>query len=169
MIAEIRPVRERPSPLSVVLLSLLAWLCAMLQVGFFNRLPLLGFPIELTLVAVCMIGWRRGSLTGAVAGIVGGYVLDSLSATGLSLCPLLLLAAGVVMGLLAERLFDHPVTYLLSLLPIGIVFSLYRALTSESVGFAGKARCFGVVLLGIVLAAIVLELPRAVRYYKKRK
>ncbi len=169
MIGNIRPVRERPSPLSVVLLCLLTWLCAMLQIGFLNRLPLFGAPIELTLVAVCMIGWKKGALTGAVTGLVGGYVLDSLSGTGLSLGPLLLLAAGVMMGYLAERLFDRPITYLLSLLPVGILFSLYRAIAGEAAGFGGRAAHFGAVLLGVVIAGILIELPHMVRYYKKRK
>lgn len=169
MIGDIRPVRERPAPLSVLLLCLLVWLCAMFQIGFLNRLPLLGSPIELTLVVVCMIGWRKGALLGAVTGMVGGYLLDSLSSTGISLCPLLLLAAGVLMGMLAERLFHHSVTYLIALLPVGVAFSLFRALMSEAATFGGKARVFGATLLGIVLAAVLLELPALVRYYKKRK
>ena len=169
MIGDIRPVRERPSPLSVVLLCLLVWLCAMLQVGFLNRLPLLGSPIELTLIVVCMIGWRKGALMGAITGMIGGYVLDSLSNAGVSLCPLLLLAAGVLMGVLAERLFHHPITYLIALLPVGVAFSLYRAIFSEAAGFGARACMFGATLLGMVLAAVILELPRTVRYYKKRK
>ncbi len=169
MIGDIRPVRERPAPLSVILLCLLVWLCAMFQIGFLNRLPLLGAPIELTPVVVCMIGWRKGALTGAIAGTVGGYVLDSLSVTGVSLCPLLLLAAGVLMGILADRLFRHSITYLISILPVGIVFALYRAIVSEAAGFGGKARTFGAMLLGILVAATLLELPALIRYYKKRK
>ena len=169
MIGDIRPIRERPSPLSVVLLCLLVWLCAMLQVGFLNRLPLFGAPIELTLVAVCMIGWKKGATAGAVTGLVGGFMLDSLSSTGLVLCPLLFLAAGVVMGLLAERLFDRPVTYLISLLPVGLAFSLYRALTCEAVGLGAKARYFGAALLGILPAGVIVALPWAIRYYKRKK
>jgi hypothetical protein len=141
----------------------------MFQVGFLHRLPLFGAPMELTLIAVCMIGWKKGALTGAIVGTVGGYVLDSLSSTGISLCPLLFLAAGVLMGLLAERLFDRPVTYLLALLPVCIMFSIYRAFTSEAVGFADKALYALAVLFGAVLAGIVVELPAAIRYYKRRK
>lgn len=169
MIGDIRPVRERPAPLSVILLCLLVWLCATFQIGFLNRLPLLGTPIELTLVAVCMIGWRKGALTGAITGLFGGYVLDSLSNTGVCLCPLLLLAAGALMGILAERLFRHSITYLISLLPVGVAFALYRALIGEAAAFGGKARTFGATLLGILLAAIILELPALIRYCKKRK
>ena len=169
MIGDIRPVRERPAPLSVLLLCLLVWLCAMFQIGFLNRLPLLGSPIELTPVVVCMIGWRKGALLGAVTGMVGGYLLDSLSSTGISLCPLLLLAAGVLMGMLAERLFQHSVTYLIALLPVGVAFSLFRALMSEAATFGGKARTFGAALLGILLAAVLLELPALIKQYKKRK
>lgn len=169
MIGDIRPVRERPSPLSVILLCLLVWICAMFQVGFLHRLPLFGAPMELTLAVVCMIGWRRGALTGAIVGTVGGYVLDSLAGTGVSLCPLLFLAAGVLMGLLAERLFDRPITYLLSLFPVCISFFLYRAIASEAVGFGGKVLYALAVLFGAVLAGIIIELPVAVRYYKRRK
>ena len=170
MIGDIRPVRERPAPLSVILLCLLTWLCAMFQIGFLNHLPLLGAPIELTMVVVCMIGWRKGALTGAITGLFGGYVLDSLSVTGVSLCPLLLLAAGVAMGLLADRLFRHSLTYLIALLPVGVAFALYRALfSSEAATLGGKARALGATLLGIVIAAILLELPALIRYYKKRK
>ena len=85
MIGDIRPVRERPTPLSIVLMCLVVWLCAMFQVGFLNRLPLFGSPIELTLIAVCAIGWRKGARMGAITGLVGGYLLDSLSTAGVSL------------------------------------------------------------------------------------
>ena len=161
MIPEIRSVRERPNPWTVVLFSVICWLVAMLQVGCLNRMPLFGATIELLFASVCLIGWKKGAVTGAVTGIVGGFTLDALSAVSISLSPLLFALAGIWMGRIARRLFDHPLTYLLSVLPAFVCLSGLRAVT------AARFSHLFAVLLGGMLASAALYLPAAVRWIKR--
>ena len=157
MIGEIRSLRDQPTPLSVVVCGLLCALAAMIQVGFLNQLPILGAGAELVLAVVCLIGWRRGTLCAAVGGVVGGYVLDSLCTTGLSLSPFLMLIGGVFMSMIVRRLLDHPLTYALSLLPPMIVVGLERAIR------AGRVKVFFGVWIGVYLMSAVVYLPRCLR------
>ena len=52
MIDEIRSMRDRPTPFWVIVCGLLGWLAAMVQVGFLNKLPILGAGAELVLAVV---------------------------------------------------------------------------------------------------------------------
>lgn len=160
---KIQSVRERPTTMSVVLCALLCWLLAMVQVGFFNRLPIFGATIELVLAAVCYIGWRRGALTGAVAGTVGGFILDALTATGVSLLPIIFAVAGIYMAMAAERLFDHPFTYGLTLLPVYALMGGYRAL------WCGQFMRVFAVMAGGYLVSLVIYVPSAIRFFRGRR
>ena len=160
---EIHSVRERPTALSVILHALLMWLLCMIQVGFFNRIPLFGATVELVLAGVCYIGWRRGALTGAVAGVVGGFMLDALSTAGLSLSPLIFMAAGIYMAVSAEHLFDRPLTYLLALLPVHVLIGIWRAVV------VGSFTHFFAVLLAAYVASIAAYLPSVVRFFRKKR
>lgn len=157
MIGEIRSLRDQPTPVSVVICGLIGWLSAMVQVGFLNRLPILGAGGELVLAVACLIGWRRGPLCAAVSGVVGGFVLDALCGTGLSLSPLLFFAAGICMSMLIRRFFDHPLTYAVSLLPPAVAVGIERAIR------AGRLKVFFGVLIGVYLASAVIYLPRFLR------
>lgn len=161
MIDDIRPLRDRPTPVMVLICGLIGWLAAMIQLGFFHRLPLLGAGAEIVLAVVCLIGWRRGTLCAAVSGLVGGFMLDAMSTVGISLSPILFLAAGVYMSMIVRRFFDHPLTYFVSLLPPVIVVGIVRAV------YAGKVKVFFGVVIGVYLAAAVLYLPRVLR--KRRR
>lgn len=160
---DIRSVRERPTPLSVILHALLIWVVAMVQLGFFNRVPLFGATVEVVLCGVFYVGWRRGALTGAVTGVVGGFVLDALGTSGISLLPLVMMVVGIYAAFIAERLFDHPLTYLLSLLPVHIVFAAWRAVSLGSFPHAFA------VLGGAYIASFAIYLPSLVRRFKKRR
>ena len=157
MIDDIRPLRDRPTPVMVLVCGLIGWLAAMVQIGFFNRLPLLEAGAEIVLAVVCLIGWRRGTLCAAVSGLVGGFVLDAMSTVGISLSPVLFLVAGIYMSMIVRRFFDHPLTYFVSFLPPVIVVGIVRAI------YAGRVKAFFGVLIGAYLAAAVMYLPRVLR------
>ncbi len=161
MIGDIRPLRDQPTPVSVIVCGLVCALAATVQVGFLNRLPILGAGAELVLAVVCLIGWRRGTLCAAVGGVVGGFILDALCTDGISLSPLLFLAAGVYMSMIVRRFFDHPITYALSLLPPALIVALERAIR------AGELKVFFGVWIGVYLASVVIYLPRVLR--KRRR
>ena len=160
---DIRSVRERPTPLSVIVHALLIWVVAMVQVGFFNRLPLFGATIEVVLCGVAYVGWRRGALTGALTGVVGGFMLDALGEAGLSLSPLVFMVVGIYAAFVAERLFDHPLTYLLALSPVHLAVAVWRAV---EVGSWVHALA---VLAGAYLASIATYAPTILRKIKKRR
>lgn len=160
---DIRSVRERPTVVSVILCALITWLSVMVQVGFFQPLPICGATVELTFAIICYVGWRRGALTGAVAGVVGGATLDALTSTGVSVLPVLMMLAGIYMALAAEHLFDRPLTYLLALLPAYAVLGGYRALI-----FGRFSHVFAVMLCGY-LASVVIYIPAAIRYFRRAR
>ena len=160
---DIRSVRERPTPLSVILHALLIWVVAMVQVGFFNRLPLFGATVEIVLCGVAYVGWRKGALTGAVTGVLGGFMLDALGTQGLSLSPVILMAVGVYAAFVAERLFDHPITYLLAMLPVNLGVAVWRAVQ------VGSWKHAFAVLAASYLATLFVYLPTIVRRFKKRR
>ena len=159
---DIRSVRERPTVPSVIVCALICWLAASVQVGFFHALPVCGAVVELTFALVCYIGWRRGALTGAVAGVVGGFVLDALTTVGLSVLPVLFMLGGIYMALAAEHLFDRPLTHLLALLPAYAVLGGYRAMV------VGRFSHLFAVLLAGYIASVILYIPSAIRFYRGR-
>ena len=162
MIDEIRPFKERPGALSLILFGLLGWLCAMLQVGFFHRLPLMTAAMPLLCVVCVLVSWRRGEVTGAVLGAVGGLTLDALAAARICLTPLLLIALALYVGWASRRLFDHPVSRLLVGLPPYVCLGVIRGMREHSTRAA-----FGTFLGAMLLTALLL-LPYTVRYIKRR-
>ena len=160
---DIRSVRERPTPLSVILHAFLIWVIAMIQVGFFNRIPFFGATVELVLCGVAYIGWRRGALTGAVIGVIGGYMLDALGSTGISVAPLVFMLVGIYAAVCAEHLFDHPLTYLLALLPVHLGISVWRA-----VAYGSFLHVFAV-LGGAYIASLAVYIPTIVRRVRRRR
>ena len=75
----------------------------------------------------------------------------------------LMMVVGIYAAFIAERLFDHPLTYLLSLLPVHIVFAAWRAVSLGSFPHAFA------VLGGAYIASFAIYLPSLVRRFKKRR
>lgn len=161
MIDEIRPFKERPGPWRIALFGLLGWLVSMVQVGFFGRVPLLGAPIPLLVVACVLVAWRFGAASAAVMGLIGGCVLDVLSAHTLMLSPFILIAFAVWTDRASDRLFDHPLSRLLAALPPYVVWCAIVALRESSLGVGAGA------LVGAILATVLLSIPGFVRVLRR--
>ena len=161
MIDEIRPIKERPSPLLLLLFGLLGWLCATVEVGALHRLPLMGAALPLVWSAAVQVSWRRGAATGAVFSLVGGIALDALCGHTVYLTPLLLIAVCVYTHLAARCLFDHPVTRCLVALPPLALLALLEGIRSES------ARAGLGCLVGGVIVTLLLLLPLTVRRLRR--
>lgn len=72
-------------------------LCGVLQVSFFK---VLGASPALVLSLVCAAGFLCGERTGAVCGIVGGFILDMLGSSPVMLLPVAYMLAGYFCGVL---------------------------------------------------------------------
>jgi hypothetical protein len=90
-------------------------------------------------------------------------MLDALGAAGLSLSPLLLMIVGVYAAFVAERLFDHPLVYLLALLPVHLGVAVWRGVAAGTWQYAAAA------LAGAYLASLAVYLPTIVRRVKRRR
>jgi rod shape-determining protein MreD len=75
---------------------------ALLQSAVFSSLEVLGGSPDLLLVTLLAIALLRGSVTGAVAGFVGGLVLDVANMGTLGVSSLLLTLAGYWTGRYGE-------------------------------------------------------------------
>ena len=157
-----RAMREAPTPLKWVLYLALLWLLAMVQASFLSHLPLFGATIELTLAMVLLFSWRQNPVVGGIYGMIGGFLLDALVGSGLSVLPLLFFMLGVYAALAARRLHDHPVTYFLMTLPAHVVLAAWRGVCEKSVGHA-----LAVILAGLI-GSVIVYVPAAVRFFKRK-
>ena len=95
--------------------------------------------------------------------VVGGFMLDALSTTGISISPVIFMVAGIGLAYLSEHLFDGPVTYLLALLPAHIALAVLRA-----VQFGSFVHAFAVLLV-VYIASVAAYIPTMVRSFRKRR
>lgn len=157
-----RLTREPPTPLKWVLFVLLVWLFAMLQASFLSHIPVFGATIELTAALVLLFGWKRGYMVGAILGMVGGFLLDALTGTGISLLPLLFFAMGIYASFAAKRLFDHPLTYIIMTIPAHLVLAVWRAICEKSF-----IHLFAVLLAGLI-GSVIVYIPAGIKYFRKK-
>lgn len=73
---------------------------AVLQTALFSRLRVFGAVPNLILPAVITIAIYDKEREGTIAGIAGGFIIDALGGTGLSLSPLVYMICGTLCALL---------------------------------------------------------------------
>jgi len=120
----------------IMICAALTILFALLQTTIFARFRPFGAIPDLILPLVIAIGMTEGEKWGAVWGLIGAFIIESLGAAGFSLLPLLYMPAGylcpVVTGL---YLTDTPPVRLIftavSGLGRSLVTLLYLALTAQ--------------------------------------
>jgi rod shape-determining protein MreD len=86
----------------VLRIAVVVFAAAMLQVTIVTSLDVLGGSPDLLLVTLVSIGLIRGSVTGAVAGFVGGLLVDVATLGTLGVSALLLTIAGYWAGRYGE-------------------------------------------------------------------
>ena len=155
-----RAKSESPTLVKWVIYGLLAWLFAVIQVGFLSHVAIFGATIEVTFAFILMIGWKKGPVVGGILGMIGGFILDALMGVTISVLPLLFFAAGVYAAFAAKRLFDHPLTYVLMSVPAHVVLAGWRGLCENSMGYA-----LAVLLAGLI-GSVVVYIPEGIRYFR---
>lgn len=91
----------------VLLFSLLIFLSACLQSSFFSAVTFIGAVPDLVLIAVIGIAVYDGERSGAIAGILGGVVVEAFGAGGyIMMLPLFYMLCGFFFGIAARVLFN---------------------------------------------------------------
>ncbi len=80
---------------------------AMLQTTFFARFKIFGVTPDLMFALTVAIAFSEGEKWGGVCGLVSAVVIDSLSGYGLTLLPILYVAAGILCGALVRDFFSN--------------------------------------------------------------
>ncbi len=141
-----------------LLLALIIWFSVALQVSFLSYLPIFGAVIEVVAVVILLIAWRYGALTGMWLGLLGGVLLDALSATGISLLPLLFPLMALVSFVLSCRLHDHALTFCLTVAVGCVPLAVLRCIQLQSAW-----NLLTTPLLAVFAAAVVYWVGRGKR------
>jgi rod shape-determining protein MreD len=141
---------------------------ALLQSALFSSLEVLGGAPDVLLVTLLGIALLRGSVTGAVAGFVGGLVLDVATMGTLGLTSLLLTLAGYWAGRYGETTgrdrFHAPILSVLVLTVLTTVgaytlhFMLGEDVSAQHALFDTLLPTLG---LNLIVAAPIFALCRA--------
>lgn len=153
---------ESPTPFKWVLWLALLWLFAIIQASFLSHLPVFGATVEWTLALVLLFSWRQNPVVGGIYGMIGGFLLDALTGTGLSVLPLLFFLLAIYASFAARRLHDHPLTYLIMTLPAYLILGAWRAICEKSF-----VHLFAVLLAGWI-GSVIVYIPAAVKYFRKK-
>ncbi len=153
---------ESPTPLKWALWLALLWLFAIIQASFLSHLPVFGATVEWTLALVLLFSWRQNPVVGGIYGMIGGFLLDALTGIGLSVLPVVFLALAIYASFAARRLHDHPLTYLIMTVPAHLILGVWRGICEKSIG-----HMFDVLLAGLI-GAVIVYIPAAVRYFRRK-
>ncbi len=80
---------------------------AILQTTFFARFKIFGVTPDLMFALTVAIAFSEGEKWGGICGLISAVVIDSLSGYGLTLLPILYVAAGLLCGLLVRDFFSN--------------------------------------------------------------
>ena len=147
----------------------MVFVAALLQSAVFSSIEVLGGTPDLLLVTLLGIALLRGSITGAVAGFVGGLVLDIANMGTLGVSSLLLTLAGYWTGRYGEttgRDRAHAPLLAILVFTVAIAFAGYglHFLLGEEV--SARRALFEALLpsivLNLVVGGAVFSLVRAV-------
>ncbi len=90
-----------------VICALLIIFFAVLQTTFFARFKIFGVTPDLMFALTIAIAFSEGEKWGGICGLISAIVIDSLSGYGLTLLPILYVAAGILCGLLVRDFFSN--------------------------------------------------------------
>jgi rod shape-determining protein MreD len=129
---------------------------AILQASVFSEISILNGTPDLLLVTLLCVALLRGSVTGAIAGFVGGLLIDTANLGTLGVSSLLLTLAGYWIGRYGEttgRDRSHA-----PFLAVGVVTFLYAFGTLALHFMLAEPAPARVVLLDTLLQGIALNL-----------
>ena len=140
------------------------FLVALLQTSFLPSVSLFGAIPDLVLIFVCGVSFYLGTVDGALAGLVGGILLDALGSVGFMISPIFYTAVGLFMGILSTNAFAnkfiHWAIYSVVFCVLKAFYSMFVILlASGDVSFGGALASavlpefFGTLLLALVLLA----------------
>ena len=99
-----REARNRSEIRRYVLTSAaLLFVTVVLQTTVLARGRWFGIIPDLTFAVVVCLGYFYGAETGAICGIAGGFLIEALGGTGISILPVVYLFLGYVIGFFAKR------------------------------------------------------------------
>ena len=119
-------------------------ICAVIQTGFFSVVRPFGCAPDVCLALSVAVGLKFGSKCGGVVGLMSGFTVDALSASGFSLAIPIYVVFGIVMGMLSDiesgTDLPHIVIYIIGLFCGALVLAaasiLGMLVSYTSLGFA---------------------------------
>ena len=149
----LRAIASRWFRLVLVVLVVLS-----LQTTFFNEIRPFGYAVQIVAIFVACVGCTHDIQTGAVVGLISGFMYDAVLATPLGVSAIVFGALGALAALLMQPFRDP--TWWLRLLGIGVAASFGEVLMpvmKSVVGLSGwlDTRIVGASLVTFVAALIV--------------
>ena len=122
----------------IVLIGLLLVAAAVLQVSFFSRFRLFGAVPDLMICTVLCLSFFSGRYTGAITGIAGGFLIEAIGSSGLTLLPLFYLFFGYLIGHYSRAIIPRRYTSYLVYLGFAVLLRvsltlLYACMTYQSI------------------------------------
>ena len=142
--------------LDALKIVLLVFFAAILQSAVFSDVDILGGTPDLLLVTIVAVALLRGSIAGALAGFLGGIVIDTANLETLGLTSLLLTVGGYWLGRYGETTGrDRTHAPFLAVAAATLLFALGALALRFVLGEPAPAR---VVLLETLFQTIALNL-----------
>ena len=109
-------------------------LFSVLQVSFFARFPFFGATPDLIICTVLCISYFCGRYAGGITGLAGGFLIEAIGASGITLLPVIYFLFGYVVGYYSRAVIQKRYSSYLFYLGIALairatVTVLYAALT----------------------------------------
>ncbi|MEE0970012.1 MAG: hypothetical protein U0M06_11635 [Clostridia bacterium] len=141
------------------------FLLALLQTSFFSVIRPFGAVPELVLPAVIAIGIYDKERTGAIAGIVGGYMIDAVGGVGLSLSPPIYMLCGAVSALLVYSVLNRGwFSWFIMTVP-SLILSFAVSLISVYLTVPNPNFEFGPLVTGVLLPFMLSSLSVGIVVY----
>ena len=144
----------------VIFYGVLFFLLSVLQGSFFGQLSFLSVVPNLALGGVAAVALLDDERSAAVCGIAAGFIADAIGGSGISLSPLLFLAAAIVCSEISKKMLPHFLSWLVLML-IAAVLGACMTVLNIIVSFDGVAisAIFKSLLLPELLATYIISLP----------
>ncbi|MFZ5652433.1 MAG: rod shape-determining protein MreD [Bacillota bacterium] len=142
-------------------LTLFMGLVIFIQVTLLNFFPVFGVKPDLLLILVVLNAFQKGCREGALAGFLGGLMMDIAVGSYIGMNALVLMAAGYLVGLVESKLYKDSTVIIVVLTLISSLFTqflTYILLYSMDVSISPGVAMFRVGMPTALYTAVLVPL-----------